>query len=695
MDRESEKHKEAWGGSIICRGGCYYSSASDLRVSRRRQVLGGQGLMSVGFRCARDVDVPEAETSDNINDTKKEAVPDNKWHDKLDNISAHADKNFRLCMGVGDPSHESGGLTEEKARRIKNIGYTSVEQYVTWKTVEGKGKDFWCFDKWDQEVSILKKAGLKWVPFLIAGPTYSLPGWYRESSDYKGLKCLEHNIESGVQSIWDERFRWYIERFISKIAEHYGDKDVLEAVILGITGDFGEPIYPVWHGNWPTQIHGLYHSHSGYWCGDRFARQDFKEKMLSKFGDIGKLNEWWGTRFPAVEAVEMPEVSIDKIDGFRVDEFTGEGEYTIDDIYSRRRWLDFIDWYRQSMTDYSSFWMGVTRKYFPDIPIYLCTGGDASPSHGSEFAQQCKVCAKHRGGVRITNEASYYPLNFVITNWVSSAGKHYNAYFGFEPAGMITEKGVVCRIYNATASGAEELHFYEGNIFDKEEKADLFIDNLKYLYTGKPRKHIGVMYPDTSITLEKARAGWVLKNSTDYTIYMNLRDYTDYRFIDDLTINDGILNEIKYVMICGGEIYKKKTLDALTEWVMQGGVLIGYNLSDLRCAEYDESYGDKLFNLSGGEKVVGKGFSLYIPGELKKDAGFCQKNIFDPITAFLAKHGYHVADGVIDGVYAAELHDRVFLLNTGDSEVEKAVVMSDGSKKTLTMKPNSMGEILY
>ena len=44
-------------------------------------------------------------------------------------------------------------------------------------------------------------------------------------------------------------------------------------------------------------------------------------------------------------------------------------------------------------------------------------------------------------------------INFLVTNWVSSAGHFYGAQFGFEPAGQVTEKGIVCRIFNATATG--------------------------------------------------------------------------------------------------------------------------------------------------------------------------------------------------------------------------------------------------
>ena len=92
-----------------------------------------------------------------------------------------------------------------------------------------------------------------------------------------------------------------------------------------------------------------------------------------------------------------------------------------------------------------------------DLPLHRRR---RQPPHGSNFAEQCRVAAKHKAGVRITNEASNYALNFALTRWVASAGKHYGAYYGFEPAGGVDENGIVARIYNATASGANQLFDY-------------------------------------------------------------------------------------------------------------------------------------------------------------------------------------------------------------------------------------------
>ncbi|MBL7005699.1 MAG: SUMF1/EgtB/PvdO family nonheme iron enzyme [Spirochaetia bacterium] len=686
-ERDLKYLKDGWGGSKVCRGGCYHSSSFDLRTSRRRQVQGGSAQISVGFRCVRDKNPSKAD-----NESQPDVHFDADWIGTIACEQAVAEKGVELCLGVGK-------LTIERAKLIKNLGFTSVEQYVTWESVENKGQDIWDFSTWDEQVAILIDVGLKWVPFLIAGPAYSLPDWYRESRDFEGLRCLEHNIESKVQSIWDKNFYGYIERFLRAVADHYKDSDVIETPLLGISGDFGESIFPVWHGNWPTQIAGLYHSHAGYWCNDRFARNDFQNRMKEKYGTLDQLNSYWNTNWKSFDSVTIPELQIDPVDGFRVDEFTDAGLPHLKNQGARRRWLDFVDWYRGSMTDYAEYWMKTAQSCFPDKPISLCTGGDASSFHGSHFSEQCKMAAKYNGGIRITNEASDYTANFSATNWVASAGNFYNSFFSYEPAGLVNNKGIVCRLYNAIASGAKGLHYYENNLFGSEERKNLYLKFLPFFHPRNLRKNIGVFYPDTSLILKNLTGSELLKG------YEMFRDYSDFIFLDDLTIEDGILDGVQVAVFCCGEVYRSKTLMKILQWVEHGGVLIGYNISNLYSAEDDESFMDKLFNSEGGIKRIGKGKSLYLPIHINiippekewivgthsikiglvETITHYQKLVFDPITKFLEDNNIVISDGILDQVFMTEMDKGSIWFNNSEEYVERYGV---------SLAPNTIVEIL-
>lgn len=681
---------DGWGGSRVCRGGCYHSTAFDLRLARRRQVLGGGPQNGVGFRCVSDVEVRENETDADSTDER--------FQHEL--VVERESNEVKLTLGMGM-------INADEARRIKQAGFDRVEQYVTWASVQPDHEDRWDFTKWDEQTKILEEAGLKWMPFLILGPAYSLPKWFRDSKAFTGLVCLEHNIESKIQSIWDRDIDAYVEKFLGKVAEHYEDSDVIGAVILGVTGDFGESIFPVWHGNWPTQIAGLYHSHEGYWCNDPFARKDFVESMKGSYKTIDALNEVWQTTYNDFEEVKLPELELDPVEGFRVDEYTRAGRFTPKNAGDRRMWLDFVDWYRGSMTDYSDFWLKSARQYFGDTEVFLCTGGDATAPHGSNFAQQCKIAGQNGCGVRITNEASNYAMNFVITNWVASAGKFYEAYFGFEPAGQVTNKGILSRIYNGAAVGADEVHFYTANIFTEAKKEETFKDSVKFLGNNAVKRQVATLYPDTSIVLGD------LKNGTFRGVFEQLREYTDYCFVDDLTIADGILDDFKILFLCIGGYYREKTLEAVKTWVEAGGLLIGYNLDRVDAVESDVCYMNGLFECNEGVRQLGSGYSLYLDEKVepvkeedqgivgtsaefmvyKESSEYYQKHIFDKISVFLAERHHGVPNGYLNGIYASLVDDQVLLLNVLEEDVMTDVTNEKGNITNAVICNNSIAKV--
>ncbi len=193
--RDTVQFEDGWGGSKVVRGGCYYSDAFDLRVSRRRLQPSGSPFFSIGFRCVKDVETDSSATAKTSPaEKKKQNAASDAWKQQLDTPRVPTPAGLRLCLG------ESNEISPEDARRFKNAGFSSVEFYLTWESVENKGENQWDFSAWDKQVEILKKAGLKWTAFIIAGPAYSLPDWYRNSKNFVGLRCLEHNIETKVST---------------------------------------------------------------------------------------------------------------------------------------------------------------------------------------------------------------------------------------------------------------------------------------------------------------------------------------------------------------------------------------------------------------------------------------------------------------------------------------------------------------
>lgn len=532
-------------------------------------------------------------------------------------------------------------VDDSTAVLCRSLGVTSIESYVAWETCEGKAEGEWDWSKWDEQVRVLKDNGLKWVPFLILSPAYSTPGWFRASKDHVPCRCLEHEIDSKVESRWNPNLPKWIDRFIGEFAKRYGKSGVIESVLLGIQGDYGEAIYSVTGGGWTFNVPGEYHNHAGYWCGDKYALASFRKYVSGKYGSADAVNKAWGTSFASADKVDFPG---------RKDELTAfEAKTSSGDPQIRRRWLDFIDWYRAEMTDWSDWWMETTRKHFPDTPIYLCTGGDAEPHHGSDFAEQCRVAAKHGAGVRITNEASDYTANFVITRWVASAGKHYGAYYGFEPAGSEDEVGIVARIYNATASGANQLHDYNPNVLSTQSRIDAQRNHIKWLFhVPKPIVPVALWYPNVAMTLHWG--GYFPKAQI-------LRDLTDYDYVDETMLRTGALEANRILVILHGSVMEKDDAKRLTEWIDKGGRVIVMGVDKFESVEGTSDPETMLFGDSPAGRSLGKGKIERVKNE---------DELATRLGSNLRDLSLPVYDLKKNGIFGTQIEEGKFLfLNTG------------------------------
>jgi hypothetical protein len=438
--------------------------------------------------------------------------------------------------------------TATDAAIFQALSVTSVESYVHWAGVEPEAEGTWDWRQWDEQVRILQAHGLKWVPFLIAGPAYATPLWFQKGPDSRVFVCLEHGQPSKVQSIFNPALPRQIERFLNAFAERYRDTGVIESVLLGVTGIYGESIYPAGPaGGWTAGLTGDYHNHGGWWAGDDLALEAFRAAMRRQYHRIGRLNQAWGTNF----------ASFDEVRTFLPKDAPGD-----------RAMADFAEWYQRVMTDWSVFWVKATRRAFPKTEVYLCTGGDGRPELGADFTAQAKAIARAGAGIRITNEASDYAANFTITREVSSATRLYGTFAGFEPAGRVDAGGVPARLYNATASGARQLHYYHPNILQSNEALAGFRENAHFLV---PR------VPAVSAGLYVSRETWAVDPGVISRFYEHaraLRDLTDYEMVTRLSVGDGALKPLRVVVLLESAVLDPAAAQALARWVRRGGVLV-------------------------------------------------------------------------------------------------------------------------
>src|SRR4051794_6129900 len=237
----------------------------------------------------------------------------------------------------------------ESQKLMKSHGLMANEDYIAWGAVEREpGK--WDWSQHDETCDLMHQAGLKYV---VYDWVHFPPTWLRDDSKQCTLmKCLEHGQTTNYLSIFDPRtIEWY-DHFYKALREHFGDK--IDNVYACILGPYGEGNYPLLVPDWVN----IGHCHEGYWCADGYAVRAFCAAMEEKYGEVGKLNEAWGTKYAAFADVRPPK------------EVTGSDKYKITPAMfptgkDKRRWLDFITWYHQALIDFAGQSVETLLKYYP------------------------------------------------------------------------------------------------------------------------------------------------------------------------------------------------------------------------------------------------------------------------------------------------------------------------------------------
>ena len=454
-----------------------------------------------------------------------------------------------------------------------------------------------------------------------------------------------------MQSLFNPDLRPQVDRFLKAFAEKYRDTGVIESLLLGVSGIFGESIYPAGssgvQGGWTARLTGAYHNHFGWWAGDAQAVAAFRAALKKQYVTIAALNEAWKTSHTRFEEVTpfLPEQAP-----------------------SDRARADLVEWYQRAMTDWVVFWVKTTRKYFPQTEIYLCTGGDGAPRLGADFTEQIAMMATDGAGVRITNEGSDYARNFVLTREVASATRFYQSFCGFEPANKVDERGVVARIYNATASGARQLHYYTDNVMGDGPAIKNFRANAAWMVPRQPRVDVAIYLSRETWTLSPDALG------RTHNLALQLRDITDLDFVTRRSVADGFLRDHRLLVLPESPVLEPKAAAAIETWVKGGGVLMVITAKE-------EPTGSRLYDLSAwrermlvakpatelsplaakaATRLVGKGRTIYLSSQPKSVGQIAQ---------IVAEVLEKPADGRLDRRFATVFDDGVLWYDAAEARI--------------------------
>ncbi|MCA9447815.1 MAG: family 14 glycosylhydrolase, partial [Candidatus Omnitrophica bacterium] len=443
-------------------------------------------------------------------------------------------------------------MVDEFAPLAKVLGFTSIESYVRWNWLEPETEGQFDFHLVDATVDRIKKHDLKWFPLLVVGSAYALPDWFKRSQENVGFVCLEHGIENPIQSIWSPHHKRHVTRVLQAFGKHYEPMGILEGVRLGPSGNYGESQYPA-GGNWPAAGEGPMHIHIGYWAGDEYARENYRDFIKGKYETIEAVNQAWETQFKNFSEIQttLPLT-----------------------IPSFRPRLDFTEWYTDSMTDWCDWWVEEAGKALPNTKIYQSSGGWGFRESGTDYTAQTKSMLKVDGGIRLTNETDSFDQNFYATRLAATAARLYEVDLGYEPASSHTARGIVGRIFNTVTTNGDHLFTYHRNVMQHQMSIDKWLENLHFLDERQdPLIDVAVYYPETMNQLEDATFrhlyAWGFNPRA-----REIRRKVEVDYLDERLIREGFLDRYKVLVHVWGDVIEADVEEKIDDWIRNGGTLI-------------------------------------------------------------------------------------------------------------------------
>ncbi len=466
--------------------------------------------------------------------------------------------------GVPEPSL-SGGFYTALPEQMRNLGVKWADVYVSWIGFEHEGKGIFDWHFYDGAYEALKKAGMK---FCVLPWIMYTPYWYQQSADFTPLRCLEHDRDIAfLPSIWSPKTAEAYERYYKLLQEHFGDK--IDEVRLTTTGNYGEH-YPC---GVSPHLAPLKHDHVGFWCGDKFARADFRRFALQRYGSLARLNRAWRTHCAQASDIAIPFPQ---------------------DPSRKRQWVDFFDWYFQSVIDFAEKQIVSARKYFPHTPLRISPGGFLTqPLYGCYVPAYIKMVSRHPG---VTVEYGASGGDLIEDKWKHAALKFYGVPYVPEPGGGLPPNDEVNRIFSEASSGVVTGYFdYPPNLISNWRQ---LLAYLKYLRPDhRPVVDVAVLCPTTAVKLPGYHRGTEVggPSAADYlapTIAgcAALRDVSDFDFLDELLVRDGVLKNYRLLVLFQGNTLEQSTLAKIEQWVKAGGVLVTDDFGPISSVEGNLSF---------------------------------------------------------------------------------------------------------
>lgn len=469
-------------------------------------------------------------------------------------------------------------MTDDQNQVVKSIGFSHSQTDSDHLTVNETAAGVWDWSQADAGLAAMKKAGMQWQYF----PHFHFaPEWYRKSDKFVASIGLRTKRQLTAMSLWSPDIVAWFENGYAALAKHYGSgTSNIFAIYLGVHGDFGETIFPMgWHPDEKKRFSESERPTQDFWCGDKFARADFRKFARAKYKTLRNLNKTWATHFEKFEQIDFPAHAYDK------------NADVISTAQARRYWLDFVQWYYNSMTRFTGEVCRIARHHFPDALLELPVGGGSEElMYGQDTTAIPKIARKYDVHVRSTH-GGFQPFaqNYGgMLKKIATPCKFYGVPHWLEPPGAITPEGEVARIMEAISCGNYGFWDWGANPLTA---ADVFRTYTNFLTREQPVVDIALFFPTTDHRLHPT-SGFPHKLQT---VGAELRDAVDFDMLDEQLISEGALKNYRVLIWIEGSYVEAETLAQLTRWVKHGGTLIRCGTDAVATVEGDRKAAEKLF----------------------------------------------------------------------------------------------------
>ncbi|MDA3812303.1 MAG: family 14 glycosylhydrolase [Spirochaetaceae bacterium] len=265
-------------------------------------------------------------------------------------------------FAVMAPLHVTNwGEFEYDLNTVKAYGVQAVSVDVWWGDVEAGGDNSFNWSYYDTIFEKIRNAGLDIVPIMSfhqcggnVGDDYTsyLPSWIW--SKYSGVspEDLKYRSETGAYSseyisLWADQLvvEEYVD-FMNAFEAHFGYMASAMAELNISGGPAGELRYPSYNSHdW-----GGYGNRGTLQAYGNYAKNDFKNDMISKYGSLSGVNSAWGTSLNNDYDIAPP---------MDANWFFNNWDY-INTQYGR----DFIDWYNQSLKEHGITMINAAKSAF-------------------------------------------------------------------------------------------------------------------------------------------------------------------------------------------------------------------------------------------------------------------------------------------------------------------------------------------